>query len=94
MKKSDVDIIEEEYEQQRRVCAEALTKWSNLYDKVQWRKGTVRERIEAELLIVPAYIEKENANMKLDEIKEKFKAAIAREMAEKAMGVKNEQRDG
>ena len=58
---------------------------SDLYNKSHWKKGTIRENIEAELLEGDAWQEKEKARAVLDEIEKRYKEAVRKEL----LNVKN-----
>ncbi len=78
---TESDVIEKEYREQRRICNRSLTRWSNLYNKTEHKRGTLREITEAELVIDDACKQKDRDEAKLTELKKKFKAAIAKEKA-------------
>lgn len=74
------DIIEKQFLEQCIEYDKALTIWSNLYNKVHWKEGTIREIVAAELVIDDARSKMKREEYKRDQLEEKFKEAIRNEL--------------
>lgn len=75
------DELEEQYFAQHDIYKQALHEWSVLFDKVEWKKGTLREILSAELIIGDAKKKYQLEESKLVPIREKFKEAIKNEQS-------------